>query len=90
MKYYNASFKDVSRHEMKMLLLRSFLSTISMYLLYGSLTYLPVGLWSIIFNCGPLLTLLLGMLILRENLNYFEVFNLVISFTGVVIVIFNS
>lgn len=73
-----------------MVLLRSATSATIMYLLFIALKHLPIGLHSILFNFGPFFSLILGTIILREIIPTIEVINMIVSFCGVFLVIYNS
>ena len=73
-----------------MVLLRSTVSCVNMYVIYFSLKYLNIGQWAIIFNCGPFFTLILSYFVLKEELMFLEVVNMVISFIGVVLIVLTS
>lgn len=73
-----------------MITLRSIISGSSTYLLFIAIRYLPIGLHSILFNFGPFFTLILATLILKEIIPRIEIINMVVSFVGVILVIYNS
>ena len=67
------------------------MSCVSMYLLWYGFPYVSMGLFSTITNIAPILTLVVGYLILKEKVSKIEVFNILISFSGVMfLVIFSN
>lgn len=73
-----------------MVFIRSAISLYIQYCLYFSLRYINIGLWSIIFNCGPFCSLILSYLLLKEKLLLIEEVNMMVCFIGVVLVILSS
>lgn len=61
-----------------------------MYLLTYALEILPLGIHSILFNLSPLFTLITTYLILKEKLPNIEVVNMLVSFFGIILVIYGS
>ncbi len=58
-----------------------------MYCAYLSIKYFPLVFVSLITNIAPLILAFFAFLIFREKLNGFDVFNLLVSFLGVAILI---
>lgn len=78
------SIFNVSKSELKLLLLRCALSSTSMFLLWGSFSYLSLGLFSAIQNMGPIITIFVAFVVLKERLSNLEIINITVSFIGVI------
>ena len=55
-----------------------------------ALQVLPLGIHSILFNLSPFFTLITTFILLKERLPDLEILNMIMSFLGVVLVIFGS
>ena len=60
---------------------------VSTFFLYNAVKQLPLVEVALVTNLMPLFTAFFGCLFLGERLNQFEIFVLIVSFTGVVIMI---
>ena len=60
------------------------------FLLFYSVEALPLVEVSLVINLIPLCTAVLGYIILRDRLTYFEILCLLVAFTGVTIMIIGS
>ena len=73
-----------------MIMARTLLTISTWYAIFYALRYLPIGIYSILFNFGPFFTLIFGFIILKEKLPEIEIVNMTISFIGVTLVIYSS
>eukprot|EP00347_Sterkiella_histriomuscorum_P019557 403341181 len=89
-KLLGASIQDLSKFEVKLIFFRSFLSFCNMNIYWYAIQYLPLGITSTIYFMSPFVTLILGFLILKEKMKYFEILNMIISFTGVLLIVYSQ
>lgn len=69
---------------------RFILGYIGSMMFYYSFHYLPLGITQTMSNLTPFITLILAFLINGETVRTSEILNVIISFTGVVIIILSS
>lgn len=90
MNLFKTSFKQLTRQQWRLLITRSCLSMVGMQLAWSSFPYLSLGLFSTIYNLSPLLTMVSAYIFLNEKLSMIEVFTILCSFGGAVLLIMFS
>lgn len=60
------------------------------FLLFYSVESLPLVEVSLVINLVPLCTAVLGYFILKDRLNFYEVFCLILAFAGVTVLVIGS
>lgn len=85
LKYKKISFK-VTKEEFKKLFILSIFSTIlTALLLYGSYSFISVGMATTVHYVYPILVALVLVIFFKEKISRIKVFSLIISFTGVLL-----
>ena len=83
-------YDSIDRKYFGHLALRVFQGIFHMLCIFTSVKYLPLVYTSLAANLGPLLTAVFSYVILKKGLSRVDTMVLVISFLGVVIMIFGS
>ncbi len=87
MLYLGESFKSITVPILKKLAVRFSLGYPAWMMLFYSVGIIPVGLSSTVQNLTPFFTLILAYLFLKEQLKNLEVYNMIASFIGVLIIV---
>jgi drug/metabolite transporter (DMT)-like permease len=82
--------KNIPRDQVKNIILNAFLMVGTHFLLFYSIRALPLVEVSLVINLIPLCTAVLGYFILKDKLVAFEVFCLLLAFSGVTVLIIGS
>ncbi len=88
--YLGLSYRSIKKEELKKLAVRFSLGYPAWTMLYYSVDVLPVGLSFTIQNLTPFFTLIFAYILLKEALKRLEVYNMVASFLGVLIIVIFS
>lgn len=80
----------VKRQEWKLIFYRALFSLLGTYFAWLSFPHLSLGLFSTIFNMNPLFTMVLAYIFLREKLKPIEVYTVIASFCGAMIIVLFS
>lgn len=81
------SLRQIKRDQLKKLAWRFSLGFPAWTMLYYSVKVLPIGLSQTIQNLQPFLTLIFAFCLLKESVKRLEVYNMIASFLGVLIMI---
>ncbi|TNV77064.1 hypothetical protein FGO68_gene17032 [Halteria grandinella] len=84
------SYSQLNKRQLSLLMVRLCLAYPTWLMVYYSVAILPVGLVQTIQNLIPFITLIISYYALSETLKAMEVANMVLSFLGVLIMIYYS
>jgi drug/metabolite transporter (DMT)-like permease len=90
MKYYGESYLNMDKKTFNQLSIRFIVAYSSYTLQYYTIAFIPVGVFLSIQNSSPLFTAIFAFLLLREIQSKYEILNMLISFSGVLLTSFAS
>ena len=83
-------YSSIPRDKIWCLLKRLICGLLNIFFVFTSLKYLPLVVVTLILNTAPLLTVLFSFILYRVSISKLDMAVLILSFIGVVIMLFGS